>query len=45
MLILKLGKWCHKAGYLFCYDRIYTNTGKWTPLCLMRFRHVGEQPL
>lgn len=44
MIIIKLGTWCHKAGNLFCYDRVYTNTGKPTPIVIMRFRHVGVPP-
>ena len=44
MLIIMFGTWCHKAGYLFLYDRIYTNTGKWTPIVVVRFRHCGKSP-
>lgn len=38
MLIIKFGKWNHKAGRVFCYDRIYRQGYKWTPFCILRFR-------
>lgn len=41
MIILNFGKWTSKAGYLFVYERVFTNTMKATPICIMRFRHVG----
>lgn len=44
MPVVMFGKWCSKAKKWFLYDRVYTNTGKWTPICVMRFRHVGRMP-
>jgi hypothetical protein len=44
MITLQLGRWCHKAGRLFIHERVYTNTGKWTPICITHFRHVGSEP-
>lgn len=45
MITLQLGRWHHKAGRLFIHDRVYTNTGKWTPICVTHFRHVGSEPV
>ena len=44
MIGIKFGKWCHKAGKLFVYDRVYLYNGKATPLVVMRFRNVGIPP-
>ncbi len=44
MITLQLGRWCHKAGRLFIHERVYTNTGKWTPICITKFRHIGSEP-
>ena len=44
MPIIMFGKWSHKAGYVFLYDRVFTNTGKALPICIIHFRHVGESP-
>lgn len=45
MPIIYFGLWCHKAGNLFTYDRVYLNNGKPTPIVIVHFRHVGEPPL
>ena len=45
MIWIKFGSWCHKAGSLFVYDRVYTNSGKPTPIVVVHFRHVGAPPL
>ena len=42
MLVIRFGKWCHKSGNIFCYDRVYTNRGGRTPFCVIKFRHVGQ---
>lgn len=42
MPVIKFGTWSHKAGCLFTYDRVFTNTMKPTPICIMHFRHVGR---
>lgn len=44
MIWIKFGSWCHKVGNLFIYDRVYTNSGKPTPIVVVRFRHVGAPP-
>ena len=44
MITLHFGRWSTKAGYLFVHERVYTNTGRWTPICLTHFRHVGSVP-
>lgn len=44
MPIIYFGKWSHKAGYLFTYDRVYTNTCRATPIVIVHFRHVGCGP-
>ena len=44
MIWIKFGSWCHKAGSLFVYDRVYTNSGKPTPIVVVHFRHVGAPP-
>lgn len=43
-VVINFGKWCHKAGKLYCYDRIYTSNGKPTIFCIRYFRHVGHKP-
>jgi len=43
-VVIKFGKWVHKANNLYCYDRIYTNKGKPTIFCIRYFRHVGYEP-
>lgn len=40
-VVIRRGKWCHKATGLFLYDRIYRHGEKWTPLCIKSFRFVG----
>ena len=42
MVVIKLGKWRHKANSMFVYDRVYRNGYEWTPFCLMRFRYVSR---
>lgn len=44
MILLNFGKWLHKAGNVFIYDRIITNRGKELPFIIARFRHVGKYP-
>lgn len=44
MITLRFGRWSTKAGNLFVHERVYTNTGRWTPICLTYFRHVGCEP-
>lgn len=43
-VVIKFGKWVHRANNLYCYDRIYTNKGKPTIFCIRYFRHVGYVP-
>ena len=40
-VVIRFGKWCHKATPMYLYDRVYKNGGKWTPFCLKSFRYVG----
>ena len=40
-VVIRLGKWRHKATSMYLYDRVYKNGGKWTPFCLKSFRYVG----
>lgn len=36
MIVIKFGRWNYASLKRFTYERIYTNTGKWTPFCIMR---------
>lgn len=40
-VVIRLGRWYHKATSMFLYDRVYKNGDKWTPFCLKYFRYVG----
>lgn len=40
-VVIRLGKWSHKATAMFLYDRIYRHGYKWTPFCIKSFRYVG----
>lgn len=40
-VVIRFGKWCHKATSMYLYDRVYKNGYKWTPFCLKSFRYVG----
>lgn len=42
MIVIRFGKWCHKATSMFLYDRVFRNGCEWTPLCIKRFRYVGN---
>lgn len=42
MICLKFGTWTHKATPMFIYERVYRNGYEWTPICVIRFRYVGE---
>ena len=44
MVVIRFGKWISKATNLFVYERVITNKGKLTPLCVKKFRHVGRYP-
>ena len=44
MVVIRFGNWIHKATNLFVYDRVITNKGNLTPLCVRKFRHVGVFP-
>lgn len=41
MIVIRFGKWCHKATSMYLYDRVFRNGCEWTPLCIKRFRYVG----
>lgn len=43
MIVIRFGKWSHKATSMFTYTRIFRNGYKWTPLCIKKFRYVGVQ--
>jgi len=40
MIVIRFGKWNHKATPMFVYDRVYRNGYEWTPLCIKQFRYV-----
>ena len=40
-VVIRLGKWSHKATAMFLYDRVYRYGDKWTPFCIKSFRFVG----
>ena len=40
MLVIRFGKWSHKATPMFTYSRIFRNGYEWTPFCIKRFRYV-----
>ena len=40
-VVIRLGKWKHKATGMFLYDRVYRHGDKWTPFCIKKFRYVG----
>ena len=42
MLVIRFGKWNHQATSMFIYTRIFRNGYKWTPLCIKKFRYVGD---
>ena len=42
MLVIRFGKWNHKATSMFIYTRIFRSGCKWTPLCIKKFRYVGD---
>lgn len=42
MLVIRFGKWNHKATSMFIYTRIFRNGCKWTPFCIKKFRYVGD---
>ena len=41
MVVIRFGKWNHKATPMFTYTRIFRNGCEWTPFCIKRFRYVG----
>ena len=41
MLVIRFGKWNHRATPMFVYTRIFRNGCEWTPLCIKKFRYVG----
>ena len=42
MLVIRFGKWNHKATSMFIYTRIFRNGYEWTPFCIKKFRYVGD---
>lgn len=42
MLVIRFGKWNHKATSMFIYTRIYRSGYRWTPFCIKEFRYVGD---
>ena len=40
-VVIRFGRWCHKATSMYLYDRVYKNGYKWTPFCLKSFRYIG----
>lgn len=43
-VVIRFGTWVHKAGRIYCYDRIFSNSGKPTILCVKYYRHIGYVP-
>lgn len=41
MIWLSFGKWNHKAGPLFVWDRAYLSLGRWTPIIFGKPRYKG----
>ena len=41
MIVIRFGKWNHKATSMFTYTRIFKNGCEWTPFCIKKFRYVG----
>lgn len=41
MLVIRFGKWSHKATSMFTYTRIFRNGCEWTPFCIKKFRYVN----
>ena len=41
MLVIRFGRWSHKATDMYLYDRIYRAGYKPTIFCIKRFRYVG----
>ena len=42
MIVIRFGKWSHKATPMFIYERIFRNGCEWTPFCIKKFRYVGD---
>ena len=40
MVWFDFGKWSHRGGSWFTWDRIYKDGYKWTPLCIIHFRYI-----
>lgn len=40
-VVLRFGKWSHKATSMFVYTRVLKNGYKWTPICLKQFRYIA----